>query len=42
MRPYQKEYIENIREISALTGRKNPDGLSPDRKSTRLNSSHIA
>lgn len=36
MRPYQKEYIENIREISALTGRKNPDGLSPEEYADRL------
>ena len=33
---HQKEYIENIREISALTGRKNPDGLSPEEYADRL------
>ena len=36
MRPYQKEYIENIKEIAALTGRKTPDGLSPEEYAERL------
>lgn len=36
MRPYQKEYISNIREITALTDRRNPDGLSPAEYEKRL------
>lgn len=36
MRPYQKEYIENIREIAALTARKDPDGLTLEAYEARM------
>ena len=47
MEPYQEEYIANLREIAALSPRRQPseETLADytgrlDRKSTRLNSSH--
>ena len=36
MRPYQKEYIENMREIAALTARREPDGLSLEDYAARM------
>ena len=36
MRPYQKEYIENMREIAALTARRKPDGLSLEDYAARM------
>ncbi len=42
MRPYQKEYIENIREIAALTARKDPDGLTLEAYEARMRRDEVA
>ena len=36
MRPYQEEYIANIREIARLTGRRKPEGLTAEEYAVRL------
>lgn len=36
MRPYQKEYIENMREIAALTARKDPEGMTLEEYASRM------